>query len=85
MTVKELINQLSECNEDVLDAEVGIILRMQINKDVRLTARAVLLEVPQNYDVDANILWLKARDKNEQPKEANRYSNSRRLQRSKDV
>ena len=61
MTIRELISKLSECDDDILDYEAGIILTVQLQSQVRLNARAIINSVQNNADIDAKILWLKAR------------------------
>lgn len=61
MTVRELIAQLSECDDDILDFKVGIVFRVQLNSDVRISGKTENIIVPENVDVDHKTIWLKAR------------------------
>ena len=61
MTARELLKQLSECDEDILDYEIGVITSVQLTRDVRLTGRYPIYELQENADVDSKKLWMKAK------------------------
>jgi hypothetical protein len=61
VTVRELIAQLQDVDDDILDYEVGIVFRVQLNDDVRLSGKARSIIVPENVDVEQKTIWLKAR------------------------
>jgi hypothetical protein len=61
MTVRELVKSLSDCDKDVLDYEVRIICAIQLNENVRLSSKLTKINVQDNVDVSAKILWLKVR------------------------
>jgi hypothetical protein len=50
-----------EVDDDILDYEVGIVFRVQLNDDVRLSGKARSIIVPENVDVEQKTIWLKAR------------------------
>ena len=61
MTVKELANALLECDEDILEFQIGIVITAQISSSARLSIRCDDIRVQENADIDHNILWLKGR------------------------
>lgn len=61
MTIRELIQNLEMCDEDVKDYDVGVVFRIQLNKNVRISGQAFTLVVPDSVDVNNAIMWLKAR------------------------
>lgn len=61
MTVRQLIRKLNDMDEDVKDYNVGVVFRIQLNEDVRISGKATDLVVPENVDVDKKMLWLKVR------------------------
>ena len=60
MTVRELISELSEVDEDILDYTVWIITTIQISKEVRISSRTPISKVEENVDVGGQRLFLKA-------------------------
>jgi hypothetical protein len=61
MTVRELIKELEQCDDDIKDYEVGVIFRVQINQDTRISGKCLNVIVPDNADIDAKRIWIKAR------------------------
>ena len=58
MKVKELIDELCKVDDDIMEFEVWVTLQTQLTKDVRLTARAQILEVRENADIANKVLFI---------------------------
>lgn len=63
MTLRELIKELSDVDEEILDYNVGAIFSIQISPEVRLNARGRVFKVSENCDVGNKVVWLKIKEK----------------------
>lgn len=59
MTVKELIEALQEVDDDVMDYQVMCVNSVQLGKNVRLSVRATITSVSENFDVSGEKLILR--------------------------
>jgi hypothetical protein len=59
MTVRQLIQELSKVDDDVMNYEVWFTFRKSLGPDVKITGRARLEAVPENVDVDTKRIYLK--------------------------
>lgn len=61
MTVNQLIRELEQMDEDLKEYEVGVVFRIQLTDNVRLSGKSDSILVPENVDIGNKRIWLKAR------------------------
>lgn len=61
MTIRELIEQLNQTDDDVKDYEVWITYDQKISADCKFMGRANIHKVPDNVDVDSERIYLKTK------------------------
>lgn len=61
MTIRELIQQLEEFDDENKDYTIGVIFRIQLTPDCRISGKIENIIVPENVDVSNKKVWLKAR------------------------
>lgn len=61
MTIRELIDELQEFDDDLKDYTVGVVFRLQLTPDCRITGKIEHISVPENVDVENKKVWLKSR------------------------
>ena len=60
MTVRELIKELSEVDNDVMDYEVWIVSQYQLSKDLKFEGKSKVSKVPNFVNVELSRLYIES-------------------------
>lgn len=63
ITGRLLLKWLKECDDDVLEYEIGILTRIEISKYFVLNSRSFITELPRHVDVEHKTIILKTEAK----------------------
>ena len=62
MKVKDLIIALQSVDDDLLDYEVGVISRIQLTKDCRISFKSIVNNVFEHADIGQKIIYIRAKE-----------------------
>lgn len=56
MTIKELLKELKDIDEDVLNKDISIVINKQLTNSILITIQGIILEVSEHTDTEGRLI-----------------------------